>query len=412
MSVNRRHLLGAGLALATLPLIGLPALAADDVIRIGVITDMSGPYRDVQGPTSVAAAKQAAAEFMAENPDIKVEVIAADHQNKADVGVSVIREWFDQGGVDMITDIGNSSLALAARSIVESKDKVAIVTSAGSSDLTGKSCSPNLLHWGWDSWAVAHSTGSALVKDGGDKWFFITPDYAYGHAQQADTTKFVEAAGGKVVGAAVYPFPGTTDFSAYLLQAQASGANVIGFTSSGADLGNGLKQAQEFGLPQTGIKQAAMIGYINDVMGIGLDVAGGLNLTETFYWDLNDRTRAFMERIKPSLPANTFPNMSQAGNYSGVLHYLKAVKAVGVEKAKASGTAVLDAMKAMPTDDDAFGPGMIRPDGRKIHPAYLFKVKTAAESTGPGDVYTLISVTPADQAFRPMSEGGCPLVKP
>ena len=412
--LTRRALLAGTAAAAALPVPGLirSSRAQDNnVIRIGVITDLSGPYRDVQGPTSVACAKQAASEFTAANPEIKVEVLQADHQNKPDVGSQIVRQWFDRGGVDVITDVGNSSLALACRTIVGEKDKVAIITSAGSSDLTGKSCGPNLVHWGWDSWCVAHSTGAALTKAGGKKWFFITPDYAFGHAQQADTARFVEGAGGKVVGAAIYPFPTTTDFSSYLLQAQTSGADVVAFTNSGADLTNCLKQAQEFGIGGGNVTLAAMIGYITDVVAMGLPVAQGLTLTETFYWDLNDRTRSFMQRIRPSLPNNVFPNMSQAGNYSGVLHYLKAVKELGVEHAKASGRAVMDTMKAMPTDDDCFGPGHIRVDGRKTHAAYLFTVKKPNESRVPGDIYKLVATTPESEAFRPLSEGGCPLVR-
>jgi branched-chain amino acid transport system substrate-binding protein len=411
MILTRRAVLAGAVTLPMPGLIRSARAASDTVIRIGVITDLSGPYRDVQGPTSVACAKQAATEFMAANPGIKVEVVQAGHQNKPDVGSSIVREWFDRGGVDMITDVGNSSLALACRTIVDEKDKVAIVTSAGSSDLTGKSCSPSLMHWSWDSWCVAHSTGAALTKAGGKKWFFVTPDYAFGHAQQADTTKFVEAAGGKVVGAAVYPFPSTTDFSSFLLQAQSSGADVIAFTNAGTDLTNCLKQAQEFGIGRANVTLAAMIGYITDVRAMGLPVAQGLTLTETFYWDLNDRTRAFMARIRPNLASDVFPNMSQAGNYSGVLHYLKAVKEVGVERAKASGRAVVQAMKAMPTDDDCFGAGQVRADGRKVHPAYMFTVKKPAESREPGDVYKLTAITPADEAFRPLDQGGCTIVR-
>lgn len=412
--LTRRFLLGAGAAALSMPaVIRIARAQADDVIRIGVLTDLSGPYRDVQGPTSVACAKQAVSEFMAANPSIKVEVLSADHLNKADAGTAIARQWFDRSGVDVVTDVGNSSLALACRTIVDEKNKVAIVTSAGSSDLTGKSCGANLIHWGWDSWCVAHSTAVALTKSGARKWFFVTPDYAFGHAQQADATRFVQATGGEVVGAAIYPFPSTSDFSSFLLQAQSSGADVIAFTNSGADLANCLKQAQEFGIGGTsgGPKLAAMIGYVTDVQAMGLSVAKGLTLTETFYWDLNDRTRAFMGRIKPSLPNNVFPNMSQAGNYSGVLHYLKAVKEIGVGPAKASGGAAIAAMKAMPTDDDCFGPGHIRADGRKTHAAYLFRVKTPEESKAPGDVYTLLATTPEAEAFRPIEQGNCPLVR-
>ena len=248
------------------------------------------------------------------------------------------------------------------------------------------------------------------MKSGGDKWFFVTADYAFGHASQKDATNFIEKAGGSVVGSVAYPYGTTTDFSSFLLQAQASGANVIGFANSGNDLINCLKQAQEFGIPQSGIKLAAMVGYITDVLGMGLPVAQGLSLTETFYWDLNDRTRAFMKRVAPKLDDGVFPNMSQAGDYAGVLHYLKAVKALGIDKAKASGKAVIDQMKAMPTDDDCFGKGSIRPDGRKIHPAFLFEVKTPDESKSRGDVYKLVGTVPAEDAFRPLSEGHCSLI--
>ena len=409
--LDRRTFVGSGLAAGAL----WPSAAraqADRTIRIGIITDMSGIYRDLSGPTSVACTRQAVEEFTGANPDIKVEVLVADHQNKADVGLSIIRQWFDQGGVDIITNVGNTSIALGARSVIEEKDKISLVTVAGSSDLTGKSCSPNMIHWSWDSWCLAHSTSTSLVKNGGDKWFFVTADYAFGHAAQADGTRFVEAAGGQVIGSVRYPFGTTNDFSSFLVRAQSSGANVIAFANAGAELIACLKQAQEFGIGQDGKQRlASMIAFITDIQGMGLPVAKGLALTETFYWDLNDRTRAFTNRVKPKLAAGAFPNMSQAGDYSGVMHYLKAVKALGVERAKASGRAVVQQMKAMPTDDDCFGAGSIRADGRKIHPAYLFTVKSPQESKGPGDVYKLVSTLPADQAFRPLAEGGCSLVR-
>ncbi|PZQ47593.1 MAG: ABC transporter permease [Rhodovulum sulfidophilum] len=411
MDFTRRRLLttaAAAGAVATFPF--GPARAQDKTIRIGVITDMSGIYRDVSGPTSVECTRQAVAEFTAANPDIAVEVLVADHQNKPDVGLTIIREWFDQGGVDLISNVGNSAIALGAGDLLKAKDKAAVITTAGSSDLTGKSCNPNWVHWSWDSWCLAHSTATSSVATGGDKWFFITADYAFGHAAEADATKFVEAAGGQVMGSVRYPYGNTTDFSSFLLQAQASGANVIGLANSGNELINALRQAQEFGIVASGIRMAALVGYITDVIGMGLPVAQGLTLTETFYWDHDDRTRAFMDRMRPRLGEGVFPNMSQAGDYSGVLHYLKAVKELGVDQAKASGGAVIAKMKEMPTDDDAFGVGSIRPDGRKIHPAFLFQVKTPEESTGPGDVYNLIATIPADEAFRPMSEGGCPLI--
>ncbi len=411
MPIDRRAFIATGLAAAaTLPA-QLSRAQAAKTIRIGVITDMSGVYRDVSGPTTVACAQQAVDEFMAGNPDIKVELLVADHQNKADVGLGIIRKWFDQDGVDVIANVGNSSIALGGKFLIEEKNKVALVTTAGSSDLTGKSCSTNLIHWAWDSWCLAHSTATSLVRTGGSKWFFITADYAFGHAAEADASKFVKAAGGTVLGAVRYPFGSTTDFSSFLLQAQSSGANVIGFANSGSELITCLKQAQEFGLDHGGTRMAAMVGYITDVVGMGMQTAKGLSLTETFYWDLNDRTRSFMSRVKPRLGNGVFPNMSQAGDYSCVTHYLKAVKELGVERAKASGRDVVDLMKKMPTDDDCFGHGSIRADGRKIHPAYLFEVKKPEESKSAGDVYKLVSALPAGDAFRPIEDGGCPLIK-
>lgn len=412
MKLDRRTFIGGGLASAGLVWSAGPSRAQEaSTVRIGHITDMAGVYRDVEGPTSVACAQQAIDEFVSQNPDLKVELLVADHQNKADIGLGIIRRWFDESGVDVITNVGNSSVALGARTLVKDKNKVSLVTSAGSSDLTGKSCSANVLHWSWDSWCLAHSTATSLVKTGGDKWFFVTADYAFGHAAQADATKFVEIAGGKVLGSVRYPYGATSDFSSFLLQAQNSGANVIAFANSGADLINCLKQGQEFGLTASGARFAAMVGYITDVLGMGLPVAKGMTLTETFYWDLNDRTRAFMNRIRPKLDSGVFPNMSQAGDYSATLHYLKAVKELGVARAKASGRDVVELMKKLPTDDDCFGKGSVRPDGRKIHPAYLFEVKKPEESKQRGDIYKLISTLPAEEAFRPLADGNCPLVR-
>jgi branched-chain amino acid transport system substrate-binding protein len=408
MELDRRAFVGTALAAAMLPS-GSRSQGAN-TIRIGCITDMTGIYRDVSGPTTVACTQQAIDEFTATNPDIAVELLVADHQNKPDIGLTIIRRWFDQNGVDLITNVGNSAIALGARNLLEEKSKAALITTAGSSDLTGKSCSANLVHWSWDSWCLAHSTATSLVQTGGDKWFFVTADYAFGHAAQADSTKFVQAAGGKVLGSVKYPYGSTSDFSSFLLQAQASGANVIAFANAGTELIACLKQSQEFGLQTGGVRLAAMIGYITDILGMGLAVAKGLSLTETFYWDLNDRTRSFMSRIRPKLPKDVFPNMSQAGDYAGVLHYLKAVKELGVARAKASGREVVEMMKRMPTDDDCFGRGSIRPDGRKIHPAFLFAVKDPSESKAVGDIFKLVATTPAEKAFRPLQEGGCPLV--
>jgi branched-chain amino acid transport system substrate-binding protein len=415
MTFNRRGFLMAGAAFAAgLPIAAFPVRKSfgqsPAIIKIGVITDLSGVYRDVQGPGSVACAKLAASEFMQQNPDIKVEVISSDHQNKADIGVGIIREWFDRQGVDVITDVGNSAVAAGARTLLEGKDKVAIVTSAGSSDLTGKGCSPHLLHWGWDTWCLSHSTAIAMTNLGNKKWFFVTVDYSLGKILQADATRFIEAAGGQVVGSVAHPI-GTSDFSSFLLQAQAAKPDVIAFANGGSDLIGAVKQAQEFGIEDAGIKLASMGGFINDIVGMGLPAAKGLSLTETFYWDLNDRTRAFAKRLQPVAPEGLLPNMNHTGNYSGVVHYLKAVKELGVQRAKASGREVVQLMKKMPTDDDCFGVGSIRDDGRKIHPAYLFTVKSPAESKYRGDIFALRSTIVAESAFRPIDQGGCSLVK-
>ena len=351
------------------------------------------------------------AEFTRDNPEIKIEVLEADHLNKADVGLSIARSWFDRDGVDVVTDIGNSAVAIALNAVTQDKDKIQLNTSAGSSDLTGKYCSPNLIHWTYDTWNLSHTIASLTVKAGGDRWFFVTADYNFGKTIQENTEALLRSAGGKTVGSVAYPFPGTTDFSSYLLSAGASGANVIAFANAGDDLVNCIKQSQEFGLTRGSTKLIGMVGSVTAVVASGLQAMQGIYFAETFYWDLNDRTRAFMSRIKPHLPPGVLPNNVHAGNYAATMHYLKTVKQQGVAKAKVSGRAMVEAMKAMPTDDDCFGQGMIRADGRKIHPTYLFQVKAPAESRGPGDVYKVAGVTPADQAFRPMKDGGCALVK-
>ncbi len=401
--MQRRALLGAA---ASVPLLGRARAQTKPVIRIGVMNDQSGPYRDVNGPTSVACTKQAVQEFAAHGFD--VEVIDADHQNKPDVAVSLAREWFDQRGVDIIMDIAATSCALALASLVKEKDKIMIATSTASSDVTGKACTPNSIHWVFDTYMEAKSTGGAMVRAGGDSWYFITPNYAFGEATQRDTTKFVLAGGGRVVGAQIYPFPETSDFSSYLVQAQASGAKILGICGAGADLINVIKQAHEFGLAKT-MNIAAMVAYTTDMHSVGIEMAQGTRLSETYYWDLNDKTRGFQTRIQPKV--TLWPNMAQAGNYSCTLHYLKAVADMGAAEAKRSGAATTARMKAMPTDDDCFGPGRIREDGRKLTPAYLFEVKKPSESRHAWDLYKLISTTPADDAFRPLSDNACPLVK-
>jgi branched-chain amino acid transport system substrate-binding protein len=412
MTVNRRTLLGAA---ATAPLWGaLPYRSARaqaaNTIRIGVLNDQSGLYRDISGPGSTQAVRYAAQELGLAARGINVEVVQADHQNRPDVGSNVVRQWIDQNGVDVIMDVPTSSVALAVSNIVREKNKVFLNSGAATSDLTGSACSPNTIHWTYDTYMLGKGTGGAMVAAGGRTWFFITADYAFGHALERDTTAFVTAAGGRVLGGVRTPFPGTTDFSSFLQQAQRSRAQVIGLANAGGDTINSIKQAAEFRITRGGTKLAGLLVFVTDVHSLGLEVAQGLVVTESFYWDLNDRTRAWTQRVGP-MPGNLRPSMVQAGCYSAALHYLKAVAEMGVPAAKASGAEAIARMKAMPTSDDAFGEGSIRPDGRKIHPAYLFEVKSPAESRGAWDYYKLISTIPANEAFRPINEGGCSLVR-
>ena len=401
-ALGRRTLLAGTAAAAMAP----RARAQGTTIKIGVLNDMSGPYRDTGGPLSVACTRQAAKEFG--NQGFAVEVVNADHQNKPDLGASIVRRWIDEDGVDVIVDVPTSSVALAVNSVVREKNKVYLNSGAGTVDLTGAQCSPNTVHWTYDVYMLAKSTGGAMVKAGGDSWYFVTADYVFGQQLASECMKFVKAAGGKVLGESRYPFPATTDFSSFLLQAQSSGAKVLGLANAGADTINSIKQAAEFGLSPK-MKLAALLMFISDVHGLGLQTAQGLVLTESFYWDMNDRTRAFSDRMKAVYP-DARPGMDQAGCYAATVHYLKAVAALGVAAAKADGKAVVTKMKATPTDDDAFGKGSIREDGRGMFPSYLFQVKTPAQSKGPWDYYNLLATTPADQAWRPLSEGGCPLV--
>ena len=407
MNLTRRTMLGSTAAAATLPPFRR-ALAQQPVIRIGIMNDQSGVYRDITGPTSVACTRQAIQEWG--DHGFKVDVLVADHQNKPDLAASIAKQWFDQDGVDVIQDGGASSCALVITGIAREQNKMYLSTSTATSDLTGKACTPNTIHWVTDTYMASKSTSAALTKQGGSSWYFITANYAFGQALQRDASKFVTDAGGKVLGANVYPFPETTDFSAALLQAQASGAKVIGLANSGLDTVNSVKQAHEFGLMQGGQKVAGLIMYSTDVHSIGLDIGQGLVLSESYYWDLNDRTRAFMDRIKPKV--SFWPNSIQAGQYSSALHYFKAVAALGPAAAKADGAGVIARMKAMPTDDDCFGAnGKIREDGRKIHPCYLFQVKSPAESKQEWDLMKVVAATPAEDAFRPLSEHACPLLK-
>ena len=406
--INRRALLGS---VGALPLLGRAARAqAKPVIRIGVMNDMSGPYRDVSGMVSVECARQAVADFGADKP-YAVEIVFGDHQNKPDIGAGLARQWFDRDGVDCIVDVPTSSVALAVAAVAHEKDRAYINTGAGTPDLTGPQCNAQTIHWSYDTYMLAASTAAATARSGGDTWFFITANYVFGQQLQRDATMFVERAKGKVLGSALYPFPETTDFSSYLLQAQASRAKVIAFANAGGDTVNSVKQAHEFGLTtENGFKLAALLASLNVVHALTLPIAQGLVLTESFYWDLNDRTRAFTKRLN-ARTNGTPANLEQAGCYGGVVHYLKAIDAMGAAAAKASGAAAIAQMKKMPTDDDAFGKSTIREDGRALMPAYLFEVKKPAESHAPWDYYKLVATTAGPDAAPPMADAKCPLVK-
>lgn len=406
MQITRRSLVAAGLAASAAPL--GRARAQRPKITIGVLNDQSGVYRDVTGQTSVACARQAIEEF-GTGHGFDIDLVVADHQNKPDVAVSIARQWFDNDNVDMLIDVPTSSVALAVQSVAQEKNKPYLNTSAGTTQLTGPQCSPNCIQWTFDTYMLSKSTGGAMVKAGGDTWFFITADYAFGQQLQKETSALVEAAGGKVVGSIAYPFPDTTDFSGPLVQAQASGAKVLGLCNAGGDTVNAIKQANEFGIGNK-MKIAALLMFVTDVHAIGLDVAKGLVLTESFYWDLNDRTRAFTKRVLPRTP-NNYPNMNHAGNYSATLHYLKAVGAMGPAAAKADGRAVIARMKAVEVEDDAFGKSRIREDGRNLVQSHLFEVKSPADSKGKWDYYKLLATTAGNDAFRPLAQGGCPFVK-
>jgi len=381
------------------------AQISDGVVKIGVLTDMSSLYADLSGQGSVVAARMAVEDFGAAAKGLKVEIVSADHQNKPDVGSNVARQWFDVDKVDVIVDVPNSGVALAVNQIVRDKGKAFLDSGAGSSDLTGKACSPNTIHWTYDTWALANGTGNAVVKTGGDTWFFLTADYAFGHALERDTEAVVLHDGGKVLGKVRHPL-NTADFSSYLLQAQASKAKVIGLANAGGDTTNAIKQAAEFGIVKGGQSLAGLLVFITDVHSLGLATAHGLFLTESFYWDMNDQTRAFAKRFAER-NRGIYPTMVHAGVYAAVLHYLKAVTALNGD----DGTKVIAKMKELPTDDPLFGKGTVRADGRKIHNMYLFEVKDPSESKGPWDLYKLRATIPAAQAFRPLDQGGCPLVK-
>jgi branched-chain amino acid transport system substrate-binding protein len=399
-------------------LLGLTALAvalgcscaqaqySDGTIKIGVMNDMSGLYADLTGPGSVVAARMAVEDFGAAAKGMKVEIVGADHQNKPDVGSNIVRTWIDVDKVDVIVDVPTSSVALAVNEIVKEKNRVFLVSGAAASDLTGPKCSPNTIHWTYDTWALANGTGKAIVKTGGDTWFFLTADYAFGHALERDTAAVVEKSGGKVLGKVRHPFPGS-DFSSFLLQAQSSKAKIIGLANAGGDTINSIKQAAEFGIVKGGQKLAGLLVFISDVKALGLPIAQGLIFTEAWYWDLTDTNREFAKKFAAQ-SKGIYPSMIHAGVYSAVTHYLKAVEAL---KSDADGKAVVAKMKETPTDDKLLGKGTVRADGRKIHDMYLFEVKKPEESKGPWDLYNLRATIPAAEAFRPLSEGGCALVK-
>jgi branched-chain amino acid transport system substrate-binding protein len=395
------------IALTAVALLAGPSAAqmSDGIIKIGVLNDQSSLYSDLAGQGSVVAARMAVEDYGAAAKGLKVEIIFADHQNKADVGSAIARQWYDVDKVDAIVDVPNSGVALAINQITRDKGKAFIVSSAASSDLTGKACSPNTVHWTYDTWALANGTGNAITKTGGDSWFFITADYAFGLALERDVEAVVLKNGGKVLGKVRHPL-NNQDFSSFLLQAQASKAKIVGLANAGGDTTNSIKQGAEFGIVKGGQNFAGLLVFLTDIHALGLPAAQGLIFTETFYWDMNDKTRAFAKRFAER-NRGIHPTMIHAGVYAGVTHYLKAVEALKSDE----GGKVIAKMKELPTDDPLFGKGTIRADGRKVHPAYLFEVKKPAESKGPWDYYKLRATIPAEQAFRPLDQGDCPLVK-
>jgi branched-chain amino acid transport system substrate-binding protein len=408
--ISRRSALGgsvaAGASLAFVP----RAKAADQTVRIGVLTDMSGTYAAITGQGCVLGAQLAIEDFAKVHPEIKVELVSADMLLKPDVALSIAGDWFDNKGVDLLTDLPLSSAAIAVGEMAKAKDKLAIYSGAASSILTGERCGPNHLHWSYDTWGVPHAIVESAVKEGGDTWYFITADYAYGQQLERDSASFVTNAGGKVVGSVRYPFPGTTDFSSFLLSAKASGAKVIGLANGGVDAENCVKQAAEFGIMEGGQRVVGVGLLLNDILSIGLKAAKGVSLAEPYYWDLNDGTRAFGRRYQARSLGNAMPNSAQAGQYSSVSHYLKAVAAMGPAKAKASGRDALAQMRQIPVEDVIFGKSVIREDGRVIHNMYLFEAKSPAQSKETWDLVQLKATIPIDQAFRPMNQGNCPMI--
>lgn len=387
---------------------GQAASAQEKVAKIGVLNDQSGLYADVTGPGSTLAAQMAVEDSGLLAKGWKIDIVVGDHLHKPDVGVNIARQWFDRDKVDVIVDVPTSSVGLAVNNVVKEKNGVYLNSGSGTSDLSNAQCSPNTIHWAYDTYQLANGTGSAMVKGGGDTWFFLTADYAFGSALERDTTNAVTAMGGKNIGSVRHPL-NTSDFSSFLLQAQASKAKVIGLANAGGDTINAIKQASEFGIVKGGQKLAGLLMFVSDVHALGLNVANGLNFTETFYWDLNDNTRGFSKRFQERSKNKAMPTTVQAGVYSSLIHYFKVLDAMGGNSR--DGLKIVEKMKATPTDDIIFGKGTIQPNGRKLHPAYLFEVKKPSESKGPWDYYKLIATIPADQAFTPLEKSSCPLLK-
>jgi branched-chain amino acid transport system substrate-binding protein len=397
-------LLGTALSLASASF----AVAQDKTVKIGALSDQSGLYADLGGPGSTLAAQMAVEDSGLTAKGWKIDIISGDHQNKPDIGTAIARQWFDVDKVDVIVDVPNSGVALAVNNVIKEKNGVYINSGAATSDLSNAQCSPNTVHWTYDTYMLAHTTGQALVKAGGDSWFFLTADYAFGAALERDTTAVITTNGGKIVGGVKHPL-NTSDFSSFLLQAQSSKAKIIGLANAGGDTTNAIKQAAEFGIVKGGQKLAALLLFLTDVKAIGLETAQGLNFTETFYWDMNDQTRAFSKKFAARMKNSAPPTMVQAGVYSGLIHYFKALEALGGNPH--DGVKIVEKMKSIPTDDQLFGKGAIQPNGRTIHSAYLFEVKKPSESKGPWDFYKLIGTVPGDQAFTPLSESKCALLK-
>ena len=410
-ALGRRTVLGGAALAAPALWLGRGARADAPPYRIGVLNDQSGTYSDNDGPRSFVAAKMAVADFMGANPGFKAEVIVGDMGTAVDTATTVARGWYDQNGVDCVIGLPQSAAAISVASVAKQKDKLVVFTGAGVPDLTGKYCTENSIHWTYDLWANSHGVAEVVTKTGGKTWYFITADYISGHSMQGYATETIDASGGRVVGGTYYAFPGTTDFSSALISAQASGARVICLGNAGDDTTNCIKQAAEFGITGAGTKIVALVFTIGNVDALGLPTTQGVLFTEAFYWDLNDGTRQFSERFSAAIGSKKKPTVFQGGAYSATLHILKAAQALGPEKAKASGKAVAEQMKAMPTDDPIFGHGSVRKDGKFIHDTYVWQVKTPSESKYPFDYYKMVGHIPADDVFLSMERLGCPFAK-